>query len=371
MRLVFALICLLSVSSAHAYPNFIRHEYKSCTSCHWSARGGGLLNDYGQGIAGAMSFFPVDYEGPPDTPLYRALTFDKAVTHGLNFRLMTVKKENRQPSTFPMQIDYLNGIKFGKVFRTETIVGVDVRRDASGKAKWNGTLFDVLAVRKAMLTWAPVEGREYSVGRDFLPIGLTVDDHTALFRTKNRRGVLDYPTQLKVDRWTDDSHLTPFAFAPSFEESFPNREYGVGTRAEFYLNQKTALGGTFLLGRSPTVARELFDVFARWSPAPPVAVLFEYDYTIRQLPSESGQPSFGQHVFYLKPSYEVLEWLDAGPVVEFETRASPFFEKTLRYGFDSYFRIVRRATFVLIGRDTFVEGGSRERFVALQLFAHL
>lgn len=48
--LLFILFLVLNVKSVFAYPDFISYGYKSCLTCHFTAGGGGALNDYGRAL---------------------------------------------------------------------------------------------------------------------------------------------------------------------------------------------------------------------------------------------------------------------------------------------------------------------------------
>lgn len=45
------LFAIASAPKAHAFPELIRHHYVNCNSCHVNPNGGGLLNEYGRGMA--------------------------------------------------------------------------------------------------------------------------------------------------------------------------------------------------------------------------------------------------------------------------------------------------------------------------------
>lgn len=46
-----ALALLFSSATANAFPEMIRHHYVNCNSCHVNPNGGGLLTEYGRGMA--------------------------------------------------------------------------------------------------------------------------------------------------------------------------------------------------------------------------------------------------------------------------------------------------------------------------------
>ena len=52
--LVFAAfwVLLFSAGSAGAEPRFLSKQYNRCSSCHYSASGGGLLTPYGRALSG-------------------------------------------------------------------------------------------------------------------------------------------------------------------------------------------------------------------------------------------------------------------------------------------------------------------------------
>jgi hypothetical protein len=54
MRTLVWLTWLLVPVAAQAYPEMVRHHYVNCNSCHVSPAGGGLLTEYGRGMAGEV-----------------------------------------------------------------------------------------------------------------------------------------------------------------------------------------------------------------------------------------------------------------------------------------------------------------------------
>lgn len=50
MRIILFALFYLTVSSAHAYPEFIGYGYSSCMTCHYNGAGGGALSDYGKAV---------------------------------------------------------------------------------------------------------------------------------------------------------------------------------------------------------------------------------------------------------------------------------------------------------------------------------
>lgn len=380
MKVVRALVAFLSLSivffsqlfsqPAAAYPGFIRHEYAACVACHVNPRGGGLLTQYGEGIAGGMSLFPQDYQGPPKTGFFHWITAGGRITHGAHLRSMLLKKEARKLVFFPMQMDYLASVNVSEKFRFEVTTGIDVRRDSSGEIKLSGQADKDLVLRRVIAAYRFNDSNEISVGRDFLNVGLNIDDHTALIRTKNRRGVLDYNTVARWDHWNDEGSLSPFIYGPSGEESNRNAEWGVGARFERYFRNKYSLGVSAIYGYSDAISREMLSVFSRLGFTEKLSLLMEYDFTQRQLQS-GGRGSFGQHVLYASPSYEIFEWLDLGPTVEYSNRQSPFTESIFNVSAAAYARVIRQVTLIVSGMSSAISGGGGEKYVFAQVFCHL
>lgn len=52
LQATFILLAVFwSCGTAHAFPEMVRHHYVNCNSCHVNPSGGGLLTDYGRGMA--------------------------------------------------------------------------------------------------------------------------------------------------------------------------------------------------------------------------------------------------------------------------------------------------------------------------------
>src|SRR5678816_4423791 len=49
---IVAICLLIGTGSAGAEPRFLSKQYTRCSSCHYSAAGGGLLTPYGRSLSG-------------------------------------------------------------------------------------------------------------------------------------------------------------------------------------------------------------------------------------------------------------------------------------------------------------------------------
>lgn len=104
MRLaLFTLVALvLATARAYAYPQFQLSQEQTCTSCHISPAGGGLLNENGRNMIEAFSTFggnPDPAHGKLDGPDWLLVGADVRAGAGL------IYDEKASPNAFPMQAE--------------------------------------------------------------------------------------------------------------------------------------------------------------------------------------------------------------------------------------------------------------------------
>ena len=107
-------------------------------------------------------------------------------------------------------------------------------------------------MKKLLVEWRiegdATSGKELAFGRDYLPLGLQIDDYTTFILHLNRDGIYDYPLQLKYFAWDENRSASAFIHAPTFEEPSQIREYGGGFRYKRYPTNTLALGIQGLVG---------------------------------------------------------------------------------------------------------------------------
>jgi hypothetical protein len=286
--------------------------------------GGGTLTPYGKGIVSAMSILPDEPEDPGEVRLHP----------GLQTRVLFNDSETKS-SLFLMQVDGLLAADVTDHLRLDAAAGVGFQRGDKGEFVKVPSGFDAFILRRLLASYRVSKQGEIQAGRDFLPTGLNIDDHTSLLRTRNRRAVTDYPTQVRYSIETKEMQLLPFAFAPSFEEKEENREYGAGARGEWSLGTSNSLGGTALYGESEAIRRISGGAFARLSQAHWNGIIGEYVLTYRQLKNQTSSVNnldAWQHLYYIKPYVAPLEWAELGVVLEHVSVTEPFLESSWTYG---------------------------------------
>ena len=361
--LFFGLSVFLLSSELFAYPSMIQYGYPQCSACHYSPQGGGLLSPYGIGIADAQSLFPLNYDTPKNE-FYRVTTLGHHMISGLRLRGMFLST-SAGTSVFPMQTDYLNSIQPIKQLRLDTAVGYVPHR-ARDKNKSN-KFFRQFVIRKAMLSYRAIKGLEFSAGRDFLPIGINLDNHSVYVRERNRRNVTDFNTEFRVDYWTNRFEITPFGYLPSYQESKDNQEKGAGLRLEYFPTDYVSMGASGLLGYAKKVNRQLADVFFRFGNKHGGAQL-EYDFTYRE--NKPYGKWFAQQAAYVEPFYTPVEWLKISAIGEYLKVADPYTEEAYRGSASIYFRTTYFADLIAEARYEHKQHDDGWTFF-VQLFGHV
>ena len=241
-------LLLLGTNIVHATPRMISYGYPSCISCHVSVQGRGLLNSYGRGIEVAQSYSQTNWTamllGRRANAADPTENWDGRFGNVLLDFLVSTRLTQRldQDKTDPMLAAlYRQVIFLGErdQVRINTEVGFidsglpDTRIGTNRIAAGGSPVF----LKKALLEWRIEEngttsGKEIALGRDYLPLGIQIDDYTTFILNLNRSGIYDFPLQLKGFIWTEKSLASVFAYAPTFEEQSDAREYG----AVFFTN---------------------------------------------------------------------------------------------------------------------------------------
>lgn len=322
-RAVLLAALVAMASHAEAATRMISYGYTSCVSCHESVQGRGLLNSYGRGIDIAQSSSRKDIaawlagraKDGADTGenwdgRFGNVLADVLVTSRLSQRL-DVDKTDSGISALYRQIIFLD--KEDRL-RINTELGFldSGLAEAPLGPHLAATGGDNLFLRKLLLEWriesTDSSGKEIAVGRDYLPLGLQIDDHTAYILHLNRGGIYDFPLQLKYFTWDEKSLASAFIYAPSFQEASERQEYGGGFLYERSPSNKLALGVQGLVGFSGESDRLRIGPYARWGISEKWALLAQADYTLFWDVGNSGGNG-RQFTTYLQLFHHHTEWL--------------------------------------------------------------
>ena len=273
-------------------PRMISYGYPNCTSCHVSVQGRGLLNSYGRGIDLAQSFSHTDFTGRIfgragesngetwDGRFGKVLldfVINSRVTHQLD-------SGSHDPTVLGL---YRQAIFFGErdQWRLNTEIGYrdEGLNDTRLGPHLSTTGGDNLFLKKLLLEWRIEDngssGKEFAIGRDYLPIGLQIEDDTSFILNLTRNGLHDFPLQVKYFDWDEKSLGSVFLYAPTCDETPYYREFGGGFLYERYPSDRLAVGLQTVAGLSDEADRLRTGAYVRWGISNRWALLAETDYT--------------------------------------------------------------------------------------------
>jgi hypothetical protein len=327
-----SVLLLLGTNVAHATPRMISYGYPNCISCHVSVQGRGLLNSYGRGIEIAQSYSKTDLTAmllgrranaadPTENwnGRFGNVLADFLISTRLTQRI-DPNKTDPQVAALYRQVIFLGDrdqlrinteVGFLDSGLPDTMLGIN--RIATGG--------DIVFLKKALLEWriennGATSGKEIAFGRDYLPLGIQIDDHTTFILNLNRIGIYDYPLQLKGFVWNEQSLASIFAYAPTFDERSNTREYGSGFFYERYPVNTLALGVQGLTGWSDKFDRFRIGPYVRWGISNKVALLAQADYSYFW-DGASAERSGNQATTYLQLFYHHYEWLVSSATINY------------------------------------------------------
>jgi hypothetical protein len=327
--LVVAAIVLGHAPAALALPTMIRLGYTGCATCHFAPQGGGPLNPYGKSIDEAQSLRGGEYR-PRDTRVIRTLSWNGRIAQDLRLVMpmqRTWSAHDPVEGSVRARLQYRNFTQLPRGFAVHVVVTGetdDAPRPVRAYDPAIGSSSPVLNV--ALVQYRIRPGLEVAAGRDQLPVGVNVPDTSLLFRSRNRLGFYDSPTQIKL-YWEGKHHrVIPYAFGPGGNEPSGEAESGGGAIAEFdvFGNGHSMVGVDALHGESRNGSRQVLGVHARlgfgaWG------ILAQHDITDRDRDTVAG--TFRQQATYGHIFWAAREWLVFSGIGERLSVENPFDER--------------------------------------------
>ena len=340
LSLVVAAIVLGHAPAALALPTMIRLGYTGCATCHFAPQGGGPLNPYGKSIDEAQSLRGGEYR-PRDGRMVRALSWNGRIAQDLRLVMpmqRTWSAHDPVEGSVRARLQYRNFTQLPKGFAVHVMVTGetdDAPRPARAYDPAIESSSPVLNI--ALVRYRIRPGLEIAAGRDQLPAAVNVPDTSLFFRSRNRLGFYDSPTQIKLF-WEGKHHrVIPYAFGPGGNERSGDGESGGGAIAEFdvFGNGHSMVGVDTLHGESRNGRRQVLGVHARlgfgaWG------ILAQHDVTDRERDSVAGLPpvapsaqagAFRQHATYGHIFWAAREWLVFSGTGERLSVETPFDER--------------------------------------------
>lgn len=328
---LFFLSCaMFGASGDFALPTMIRLGYTNCGTCHISPQGGGPLTRYGRGIDQAQSLRGGEYK-PSEGKWIRYFSWNEKITQ--DFRLVvqdqlasTTGKSGTQ--LLRSRVMYRNATELGAGVRISAVLTAENETVSRPALVYDHPVGSrSLFVNSALVSYRPAATFEFAVGRDQLPSGINVPDLSFLFKSRNRIGYYDSPTQVKAFWWGKRYMLSPYVFGPGGNEHAGDSEFGQGGLGEFDLlgRQKTVAGVNMLRAASKNGSRFLFGPYARFGFGP-WGILAEHDMTHRST-KLANAASFQQSTTYGQLFWYPKEWLLTSLIGERMRVGFPFTQK--------------------------------------------
>ena len=196
---------VLLAAPASATPNMIRLGYPTCSSCHLSPQGGGLLTNYGRGIDAAQTLRPVDLSSEAGAEDQRLLPYDMKFSLGV---------DRDPPAAAGYSFSSSARAALAVSHRQYIVYGLSVGSPTLARTRTSGAV----SVRMSKLYWLyqPKDGVSFTVGRDDLPSGSGL---LGFSRATTSPNVSSTPTQAKVFLWNKRYQVTAYGFGPDGNET--------------------------------------------------------------------------------------------------------------------------------------------------------
>ena len=368
MKVLTLSVCLLIVgvysSTAEASPTMIRLGYSTCTSCHISPQGAGLLTPYGKGIDEAQSLRARELPAS-DRPEPR-LAFDvRLVGSSQATRMLEQSTGTTQASRFSAMMR--SSLRLSTSNRLTYVMGVETPL-MTMKA---GTPFTgKMVIPTALWEYRPKEGVEIAVGRDVMPSGIGLPDPQTFIRNGTDARDTRFPTQVKAFLWNERFQITPYLFAPGGDEPHASEQYGGGVVGGVDLWQHHAvLGLSTRIASGTTADRRSVGAFARlgfgkWG------ILAEHDLTARDPIATAADAADTRHLAgHTQVFFAAKEWLVTSLAAEhlvIDGLARP--SHTYRLTPSVQARLTQNVTVIVNMRDVFLDARSaRSRTFSAQV----
>lgn len=254
---LLSLISLLLMSAPlSASPAMIRVGYTTCSACHISPQGGGLLTDYGKGIDKAQSFDSGEYI--PD-PRQQNRRFRHDVRVLAAHSASTSVSGSRSANRLWTELTYRHAFWLTQNSRLSFQTGFEAA-PVSGVSTTSPPRF---LVNQALWEYRPRDGLEIAVGRGALPDGLGVADRDPLFRRGIAAMPAGYPVQAKLLLWTGRFELAPYVFGPEGKNTAEVGEHGAGVTGGISIGTRAVAGISARLRRHARGSAEAVGFYTR------------------------------------------------------------------------------------------------------------
>ena len=349
---MMTLVCSLAgARQASALPTMIRLGYNTCSACHLSPQGGGLLTPYGKGIDAAQSLRHGELRAEDERQ--RRLLYDVRFQMGGSILTSDAQASPMRSSTF--RLTFRNALLTSAHTRLSYQVGLET--PSLGPSRSGATSANAF-LSKAVFEYQPRENLAFAVGRDALPSGLGLPDPDTYLRKQHDPLGTAYPLQAKAFISGRRLELTPYVFGPGLDEDRPLRQHGAGALGGVDVwKHRAILGLSARASRSDAFDRDAVGAYARlgfgrWG------ILAQHDFTSRTTVNSGTTPA-GYVTGYTQLFAAPLEWFVTSLIVDDVRATGPGAKHVYRLAPTAQIRISENLTFVFSTRDDFLRSVPR------------
>lgn len=242
---------VLFLGKSYAFPEMIRHGYTSCTTCHVSPSGGGVLTQYGRELSKeVLSTWGKDGEGQL---LNGKISLPDWLMVGGDVRYMQLFRKTKtveQAKTFYMQTDLETAVVLKKYIIA--ISGGLQQAENSDPKK------DEFISRRHYVGYKFNDNVTTRVGRFYPAYGINIPEHTSVIKRGLRwdQGQETYNFEINYLQENFEVFLTGLFGRP--DQTKENTDKGFALSPSYAITDKIKIGINYLKGDSEQFERTLY-----------------------------------------------------------------------------------------------------------------
>jgi hypothetical protein len=284
MKKALLFLFFLTPLSSWAYVENVTHGYPNCMACHTSPAGGNLLTEYGRSLSKElMSTWGVSENF--EQHLFGAWTapekLSEKVSVGADVRYIQVYTENDDAKTgrkFLMQQNIELGLHFGNT----TLVGAFGTQEGPDGTPERGQFLS----ERHYLLWSPAPTSRVRVGKFRQRFGINDPNHRRFVKNLFGFGSNSETYNLEFTQLYEKYDISVSAGLGQLDEPRASgQERNISGTFTHYLDGKSHLGGSLLIGESDVQRRTLAGAFTVIPISEEWIGLFEADYESNYLDS--------------------------------------------------------------------------------------
>lgn len=298
--LLFLFTSVFLISYSFAFPEMIRHGYTSCTACHVSPTGGGILTPYGRELSKEiLSTWGKENEGQF---LNGKVNLPDWLLMGGDVRYMQLYRKNssvEEARTLPMQTDLETAIIIKKFI--VSISGGIQHAESSEPEK--GSFLS----RRHYIGYKASDNISIRAGRFFPAYGINIPEHASVIKRGLKWDQGGETYNLEINYLKNNLEIFVSGLFGRPDVSNNNSDKGYSISPSYSLSDKIKIGINYLDGNSEQFNRKLYGMHILAAYNEKLYFLSEIDWQKIKLASVS-QNSNG-FFNYNKLGYEIVQGL--------------------------------------------------------------